>query len=128
MRKSGGFSLACYIIYLLGGLGLVLYSYIAAPDAEGWEGLGLALLIILGIITAGVGLVGLVVKLLHMGTGAGFFGFLCVLVDLAVIGLMVYSLIDGGIDTENLDNLIFPGVVGVLSIGSLISNIKSMKG
>ncbi len=128
MRKSGGFSLIGYIIYLLGGLGLVLYSYLAAPNAEGWEGLGIAVLIVLGIIIAGVGLVGLVLKLLHMGTGAGFFGFLCVLVDLLVIGVMVYSLIDGGISTENLDSIIFPGVVGVISIGSLISNIKSMKG
>jgi hypothetical protein len=127
MRKSGGFSLACYIIYLLGGLGLVLYSYIVAPTLEGWEGLGILVLIILGIYSAGIGLVGLILKLLHMGTGAGFFGFLCVLVDLFVIGVVVYACFDGSVSLNDPTTLVLTAIPGGMFLGSFISNIKSMK-
>ena len=125
MRKNGGFSFICYLLYLVGGLGFAIYSYIAAQGAEGLDGLGYALLMIVGLIAGGVGLVELVLKLLHMATGWGFFGFLCMLVDIAVVAYLVYAFIDGNADTSSL---ILIGPCVVLSTGAFISNIKSMVG
>ena len=125
MRKNGGFSLFCYIIYLLGGLGLAIYSYIAAQSSEGWDGLGYALLMIVGVIAGGVGLVGLIFKLLQMASGFGFFGFLCMILDLAVVAYLVYAFVDGNADVSTL---ILIGPFTALSFISLISNASSLGG
>ena len=125
MRKSGGFSLFVYLLYLVGGLGFAIYSYIASQSAEGWDGLGYALLMIVGIIAGGVGLVGLIFKLLHMASGFGLFGFLCMLLDIAVIAYLVCALVDGNADVSAL---ILIGPFTVLSFISLISNAASLGG
>lgn len=123
MRKSGGFSQALYIGYLIGGIGSAVYCYIAAQNAEGWDGLGYAVLLILGLGIAAVGLVALVFKLLHMATGWGLFGFLCVLLDLGVIAACAFLIVDGGIDISSLIT-IAPAIIG--SILALFSNIASL--
>ena len=89
-----------------------------------WEGLGYAILIVLGLIVGGVGLISLILKLIHMGTGWGFFGFLCILVDLAIVVFGVLSLIDGGAsDLSGFITLIILSLFGLLS---MISNISSL--
>ena len=123
MRKSGGFSLFVYLFYLVCGLGLGIYFYIAAQNAEGWDGLGYALLLVVCAVAAGVGLLGLLLKLIHVGTGWGFFGFLCMLVDLAVIAYIAYVCYDGGL---NSSAIVLFGLPIIFSVGSFISNIKSL--
>lgn len=92
MRK-GGFSFVCYVLYTLLGGGMAIYNYIAIQkfneQGGGFEGLGLALLLVLSIIVLGVGVVGLILKGIQMGTGWGFFGFLCVILDIAVVAVLV---------------------------------------
>ena len=127
MRRGGVLSFVCYLIYLLGGLGLALYSYISAQNAEGWDGLGYALLMVLGLIGGAVGLVSVILKLIHMGTGLGFFGFLCMLIDIAVIALIVCSIIDGG-GVSDPGNYILIAPIIALSSVSLISNLTSLGG
>lgn len=127
MRRGGVLSFVCYLIYLLGGVGLALYSYIAAQNAEGWDGLGYALLMVLGLIGGAVGLVSVILKLIHMGTGFGFFGFLCMLIDIAVIALIVYSIIDGGGISDPGNYILIVPIIALSSL-SLISNLTSLGG
>ena len=92
MRK-GIFSFVIYIIYALLGGGMMVYNYIAIQkhnaEGGGWEGLGLAILFIIGIILGAAGLLGVILKGIQLGTGWGFFGFLCVILDLVCVAVLV---------------------------------------
>ena len=92
MRK-GIFSFVIYIIYALLGGGMMVYNYIAIQkhnaEGGGWEGLGLAILFIIGLILGAAGLLGVILKGIQLGTGWGFFGFLCVILDLVCVAVLV---------------------------------------
>ena len=130
MRKSGIVSFLVYLIYVLGGGGLALYNYIKIENhEEGWEGLGYAVLLILGIVLGAAGLVGVILKGIHLGTGLGFFGFLCILLDLAIIVAFIVMVIPGGnnIDATTLEDIL--PALPFLAVGftSFVFNIASMR-
>ena len=125
--KRGIFSLICYIFYTLAGGFLAIYSRLEIDrinaSGGGWEGLGAAVVMILGIIVLAVGLAGLLFKGLHMGTGWGFFGFLCMLIDLAVIVVLVSNMFEGESFVFNPAGGIFCGISAI----SMVSNFESMR-
>ncbi len=127
MKKGGILSLIVYILYTLGGGGLAIYSRIAIEELNnsggGWEGLGLAIVMVVGLIFGAAGLVATILKLIHMKSGWGFFGVLCILVDIAFIGVFVSSIIENGLTIDGLGSLLFIGA----SLASLVANIKSMR-
>ena len=127
MKKGGLLSLIVYILYTLGGGGLALYCRIGIDNVNnnggGWEGLGLAIVMIVGLVFGAAGLVATILKLIHMKSGWGFFGVLCILVDIAFIGVFVSSMIENGLTLDAVYAILFIGA----SLASLIANIKSMR-
>ena len=127
--KRGILSLICYILYTLVGGALAIYGKLAADSIQesggGWEGLGAAIVFIIGLVVLGVGLVGLIFKGLHMGTGWGIFGFVCILIDLAaIIGLASTMFSGSGSFEFNPAVAIICGILGI----SLVSNFESLRG
>ena len=125
MRKG----LLSFIIYaiLFGGFGiLTLITKLqidAAEGTDGFNGLGLALGFVIYLICTIVLAVPFVIKLIHIISGWGFFGFLAVLVDLALIGFLVYAMFIGlTIDVS----IITVGLIAVLG-AALCSDISSLK-
>ena len=122
-------SFVIYIIYALLGGGTAIYNYIALgrhnEAGGGLDGLGLAILMIAGIVVLGIGLVGLIFKSLHLKTGWGFFGFLCLVLDLACVAVFLYLFLGEGVNTT--DTLVIIGVA-IPSMLSALSNLKSMAG
>ena len=128
MKKAGVLSFICYLLYLLGGAGLALYSKIMIDDLNanggGWEGLGHAIVLILGIILAGVGLVGVILKGIHLKTGWGLFGVLCILFDLACVAVLAIAMTsEGEVSSDFLSVLPF----AIPSAVALVGNILSLK-
>ncbi len=132
MRK-GVFSFVVYILYTLFGGGMVLYNYIAIQkhnaEGGGWEGLGLAILFILGIIFGAAGLVGVILKGIQLGTGWGFFGFLCILLDLVFIGAFISVVLPGGnnVEAAQLSDMLPMVPFVAASAASLVSNAISLR-
>jgi hypothetical protein len=127
MKKSGGFSLFVYVLYLLLGGGGAIYHYLASQSHnEGLENLGHAIIFLFGLVAAAVGLLGLILKLIHMASGAGFFGFLCALLDVAVVVLLVVLLMDQ--PGESLDPMAFAYLspIFLASGASAVCNLASM--
>jgi hypothetical protein len=121
MRKSVGLSLPVYILYLLGGIGLAIYHYIAAQNSDNWEPLGHVLIMIVYLCVAAVGLVGLIFKGIHIASGFGLFGFICALIDIAVIVFFVMTIASSGTGISVLP-IVFISLSGI----SMISNFASM--
>lgn len=132
MKKSGKLSLIVYILYTLFGLGMIIYSKISIDKLNasggGLEGLGYALVLIIGIILGAAGLVATILKLIHMKSGWILFGILCILADLVFIGAFISAASPAGdISQLKLDDIlpVIPFIAA--SIASLISNAKSFK-
>lgn len=132
MKKGGLLSLIVYILYTLFGGGLAIYSRVAIEELNnsggGWEGLGHAIVMILGIILGVAGLVATILKLIHMKSGWLLFGILCILADVVFIFAWISMVAPGG----NVDQInpadILPSVPFIIvSIASMIANIKSLK-
>jgi hypothetical protein len=121
MRKSVGLSLPVYILYLIGGIGLAIYHYIAAQNSDNWEPLGHVLIMIVYLCVAAVGLVGLIFKGIHIASGFGLFGFICALIDIAVIVFFVMTIASSGTGISVLP-IVFISLSGI----SMISNFASM--
>lgn len=135
MTKKGLFSFILYMLYLFFGGGMTIYNSIAIDKQNQAGGninsIGLAVLMIFGIILAVYGLAGIILKGIHMISGLGFFAFLCVLLDLAAIYFWIIFLLPSG-DLSALGGMTFadflPSVIPLsLSAVSLISNIRSMR-
>lgn len=130
MRKTGIVSFIIYLIYALGGGGLALYNYIRIENHEsGWEGLGYAILLIVGIVLGAAGLVGVILKGIHLGTGWGFFGFLCILLDIAIAVAFIAMVIPGGnnVEATTLEDILpaIPFLAGTVT--SFFFNIVSVR-
>ena len=123
MKKGGLLSLIVYILYTLLGGGLAIYCRVGINDNSGWEGLGLAIVMVIGLVLGAAGLVGVILKLIHMASGWGFFGVLCILLDIAFIGVFVSSMIENSLTLDAVYVILFIGA----SLASLIANIKSMR-
>lgn len=128
MKKAGVLSFICYLLYLFGGAGLAIYSKIMIDDLNanggGLEGLGHAIVLILGIILAGVGLVGVILKGIHLKTEWGLFGVLCILFDLACVGVLaVLTFGEGGTSADFVGLLPFV----IPSAVALVGNVLSVK-
>ena len=132
MKKVGILSLIVYILYTLGGGALALYSKIGIDKVNanggGWEGLGFAIILIVGILFGGYGLVATIFKLVHMATGWGFFGVICLLMDIALVSTFSIAFAEtvsaeGLSDTSSL--LIIPFVL--VSMVSFVANLKSLR-
>ena len=126
--RRGIFSLICYILYTLAGGALAIYGKLEADrinaSGGGWEGLGAAIVFIIGLIALAVGVAGLLFKGLHIGTGWGIFGFVCILLDLAVIIALVSTMFSGSGSFEfNPVAAILCGIIGI----SFVSNVESLR-
>ena len=126
--RRGILSFVVYLIYTLLGGGTAVYNYIAIQkhnaEGGGLEGLGLAILLIAGIVVFVIGLVGLIFKSLHMNKGWRFFGVLCLLLDVACVIIYLYLFLGEGMTP--VDTLgIF--AVAIPSILSAISNLLSLR-
>ena len=135
MRGRGIFSFIVYLLYLLFGGGLAIYMMIAAEKHNeaggGWDGIGIALLLVFGICLAAYGLVGVVLKGVHLGTGWGFFAFLCILLDLLAMLCWLSAVLPAG-DITGIFSAdpadLLPALIPIaISLVSLISNAKSMR-
>lgn len=133
MKRGGKISFITYLLYLLFGGGLVVYVKIAAEtmDQSDGSGIGLALFLMFGVSFAAYGLLGVLLKGIHMALGWGFFGFLCILLDLFAILAWISTVLPAGdFSSVYLPDLIYdlaPLVLPLsLSISSLVSNIRSL--
>jgi len=126
MKKAGWISFICYLLYTLGGGGMALYHYMTLEtnDNLGLEGLGIAIVMVLEIVLAGVGFLGIIIKGLHLKTEWAFFGVLCILFDIACIAFLVVSVInEGGASADILALL----PLAIPSAVAFVANIVSMK-
>ncbi len=133
MKRGGKFSFIVYLLYLLFGGGLVVYVKIVTEtkELEGGEGIGLAVLLILGVALAAYGLAGVILKGIHMASGWGFFGFLCILLDIfAILAWISTALPAGDFSSVYLPDLLYdlaPLALPIsLSVSSMVSNIRSL--
>ena len=129
-KKSGLISLFIYIALFLGYGISALVCYIRAENNmyEGWEGLGIALLMIIFMIFAAVAGVAMLLKIVHVAAGWGVFGFLCTLNDFAALAFLIFYVVDGSAGEVSLDLL--EGWYILLPIPALLvsfpANIKSL--
>ena len=139
MKKRGIFA---FIIYLLGcviaGLCLLTayYIYINMPevDVENWNALMVVSVLLSAVLIGIPSGSRLVLKFIQIVSGRKLFGYLCILIDVAVIiySLDIQSIFRGGIDSwvQHLTSgsaLIFGIPVIVTNVFALISNIISVK-
>jgi hypothetical protein len=66
-------------------------------------------------------LVCLIVKIIQLISGAKLFSVLMIICDIAVIGFVAYTIIEGGF------NVVYSGIALVPSAVALISNIGGLK-
>ncbi len=127
--KSGILSLLCYGLYALGGGGMAVYYYIALQkfneNGGGLEGIGYVILFVLGLIVCAAGILGLILKGLHIGTGWLLFGLLCLLFDVICVGFVwFYSIAESTVITEAAPFLILtiPQIISLISNGASLKN------
>lgn len=124
--KNGVFALINYSLYAIFGI-IGVAIFVSNSDALQVPGFNILFLALgFGAITlAAYGIFLLVFKLLHMGTRFALFGIPCLLGDTYVIWHLVPRIISMDAIT---DDMIIMILWLLLSVGSLISNIMSMKG
>ena len=124
MKKIGIFPFILYLLYTLVGGGLAVYCRIAIEqlsDDAGWNGLGLAIVMVVGIIVGAVGLVGVILKGLHLKTEFSLFGILCVLFDIICILALIDSTVGESFVHDIVPALPYLGVMTASAICNLIS-------
>jgi hypothetical protein len=124
MKKIGIIPLIIYILYTLAGGGLAIYCRLAIDqlgEDAGFNGLGLALVMVVGMVIAVVGLIGVILKALHLKTESIVFGSLCSFFDV----FCICSLLDVGTGATAMDVIVsvlpFLSVIAVTLICNLIS-------
>ena len=130
--KKGFISFIIYLVLFVGSGIITLTTYIDLEKAngqEGFEALGLGILLALFIIVTIVLAVAFLFKIIHVATGWGFFGFLCSVIDLALIAVLAYNIytsIPEGASFNFVESLPTLAVVLalVVSFGSNISSLR----
>ena len=79
MRRGGVLSFVCYLIILLGGLAFVIFGYAQEVYPSAAFGIFIVVLVFDPIV----------LKLIYFATGFRIFGFLCALIDIALIALIL---------------------------------------
>lgn len=131
--KKGFISFIIYLVLFVGSGIITLTTYIdlekANGGSEGFEALGLGILLALFIIVTIVLAVAFLFKIIHVATGWGFFGFLCSVIDLALIAVVahnIYTSIPEGASFNFVESL--PSLAVILAlVVSFGSNVSSMK-
>lgn len=93
--KKGFLSFIIYLVLFVGSGIITLTTYLDLEKAngqEGFEALGLGILLALFIVVTIVLAAAFLFKIIHVATGWGFFGFLCSIIDLALIAVLAYNL------------------------------------
>lgn len=118
------FSLIVYVIYTLFWGGISAWLYVAVQTGNpGLAGIAVAIVLMMTMVLTVGGLIAVILKLIHIGTRWKLFGILCVIID----GYILYSLIPALIGVGAINGTFFVLLVPVLlSIGSLISNLRSL--
>ena len=121
MKKGGKLALAIYILgtvfgALLAGWSYFQINYFESNAESGWESLGYALVLVLGLVIMVPYAVSMILKIIHYASNIKIFGVLCILIDISLIVCLVLSYEDWSYLL-----LIIPSVL------ALISNIRSMK-
>ena len=140
MKRGGVFALITYILYtlLFGGLYIALLKWLESIEDE--KLYPVVLVILMAIVGACLalaicGLVATVLKLLHMATGWLVFGIFCILIDAFVLVYIVSSVFPAtysDIITQGVTETSIIVIIGIivsffLSVGALVSNIRSLK-
>ena len=137
MKRGGVFALVTYIIYTLLYGGLTLRFYYELDKLKEIFAVVVFLFLVLIILCLAIaigGFVAAILKILHMATGWLVFGISCILVDAFVLIYMVASVfpaIYSDIITQGVTETSIIVIIGMivpffLSVGALISNIKSL--
>lgn len=129
MKRSGVFSLITYILYTLfwGAATLLIQFGLLSQDDILQLGVGVLFLVIAEFytITMAIGsLFMVIIKILHMCKGWIVCGILCLLADIRMVWIFAASIISVGAINGVTFVLLVPLV---LAVGSLISNIRSLK-
>ena len=124
MKKIGIIPLIIYILYTLAGGGLAIYCRLAIDqlgEDAGFNGLGLALVMVVGMVIAIVGIIGVILKAIHLKTESVVFGYFCACFDV----FCICSLLDVGTGATAMDVIVsvlpFLCVIAVTLICNLIS-------
>lgn len=127
MRKVGMVSFVIYLLYTLIGGGMAIYNYIAIQKhnllGDRLEVIGLAILFALSLIVLGVGVLGLILKGIHLGTGWVLFGLLCMILDFACVAVIWTELVAGA---DNLTNGLICIALSIPSVISFGCNLRSL--
>ena len=130
MKKRGILS---FIIYSIMFVGLGVWTLIARMElessknnTEGFESLGLGLGFVLLLILTIIAAVPFIVKLIHVISGWGFFGFLAGVVGIALIGILGYSIISEGGTFNIVDNLPVLGIMAAIGVAT-VNDFASLK-
>lgn len=126
--KKGFISFIIYLVLFVGSGIITLTTYIDLEKAngqEGFEALGLGILLALFIIVTIVLAVAFLFKIIHVATGWGFFGFLCSVIDLALIAVLAYNLYTSA--SFNLVDALPVLAIILALIVSFGSNISSLR-
>ena len=137
MKKS--IPVISYLVYLALGAYLAISSKIDIDKladktsdsfveglANGFGGIGLAIVMILGLVYGAAALVCLIIKLIHNASGWLLFGLLSVILDLALIGIhgyLVLYAVNGGSEISAIATV---AVLCVISVVSFIANCSSL--
>lgn len=123
--KKGYFSLIVYGLIVCLGIFLFAVGYLDATRTSAGSGYSdMPITHIIGMVLIAIGIIPFVLKLLHMVKGWKLCDVLCIFIDIAVAGFVVsYIILPGTAQGESILFLI-PLVV---SLGALISNVKSIK-
>ena len=129
-KKSALVSLFIYIALFLGYGITSLVIYISAKNGayEGWQGLGMAFLMIFFMIFAGVAGIAMILKIVHVAAGWGFFGFLCILIDIASLAILIYYFVIGGASLAAVLEVWYFFIPIPALLVSLPANFKSLAG
>ena len=135
-RKSNIYSLILSIVLFVPSAVLAIKARLdiealaGSENGEGFAALGLAIVMALFMVIAIVSGVAMVFKILQVAAGWKFFGFLCVLIDLAAIVVLSYYTFGSVTDFASFDfEAAIPSISLILAlVGSFGANISSLKG
>ena len=132
--KKGFISFIIHLFLFVGSGIFTLTTYLdlqkANGSSEGFEALALGIVLALFLVATVAFGVSFLINLIHVLSGAGFFGFLGSIVDLGFIAFLAYSIysstVEGGGALDLSSTLPIFVVIAALSV-SFIGNVASMR-